>query len=148
MELLYTDKKLFEESDCYYAHFISADFCINSGASKIIDTKCHISSWFRTHYGENWHRDVYHYYLNDGVCLIDRYYKLFHIIATERYWSRPTKDSIRNALREMAVFCKRDNIDEVRIAKPEFKGKVKLEDIELIIREVFADFDIKIYIVR
>ncbi len=141
-----TGDKFLEREDCYHAHFISADFYIRNDFARALNSKYHIVKWFERRYGLNWHKDVYHYYMDDGVCLVDKFYKLFHLIVAERYWAKPTKESMKNALSEMAIFCKRYNIDKVEIAKTDIGKKVSWEYVEDTIEEIFDGYSIQIYI--
>ena len=107
--MIYTEKiaDLFQMPDDYYlAHCISADFGMGRGIvvefNKRFNMKQKLQAKFPDYVNE-WHKKKY-----CGGCILVN--KVFNLITKERYFHKPTYDSMRQALNNMKNICESNNI--------------------------------------
>lgn len=146
--MIYIEKNadLFQMPDDYYlAHCISADFGMGRGIAVEFNKRFNMKQKLQAEYPDyvnEWHRKKY-----CGGCILVN--KVFNLITKERYFHKPTYDSMRQALYNMKIICESNNIK--KIAMPLIGcGLDKLEwpHVKLIIEEIFEDTDIEIVVCR
>ena len=146
--MIYNEEKrdLFSVSDDYYlAHCISADFGMGKGIviefNKRFDMKRKLQSKYPDYVNE-WHKNKC-----NGECIIEG--RVLNLITKERYWNKPTYESMRNALLKMKTVCESNNIKKV--AMPIIGcGLDRLEwgKVSEIIKNVFQNSDIEILVCK
>lgn len=137
-------KDLFSVSDDYYlVHCISADFGMGRGIvvefNKRFDMKRRLQRKYPDYINE-WHRSK-----RIGDCILED--RVLNLITKERYFHKPTYESMRAALSEMQSMCWFHNIKKV--AMPIIGcGLDRLEwnKVSSIIKEVFENDDIEILV--
>lgn len=74
---------------------------------------------------------------------------VFNLVTKERYWHKPTKDSMRNALSDMAEICIKCGIKKLEMPKiGAGLDKMPWNTTFRTIRNVFCDTDIDIVIYK
>ena len=139
-------RDLFSVPDDYYlAHCISADFGMGKGIvvefNKRFDMK-HILQTKYPDYVNQFHRQKR---LSD--CILEG--RVFNLITKERYFEKPTYNTLTGALRKMKALCQSENIH--KIAMPIIGcGLDRLEwnKVSKIIKDVFQEEDIEILVCR
>lgn len=145
--MIYKEEKrdLFSVPDDYYlAHCISADFALGKGIAVEFNKRFDLRYKLRSKYPD------YLIFFNrtfpyDGDCIIEG--KILNLVTKERYYQKPTYDSLRDALEWMRVIC-RDNYIH-KVAMPRIGcGLDRLEwnKVSEIIQDVFKDTDIEILV--
>lgn len=134
-----TEKKdLFTMPQGYYlAHCISADFALGAGIAKAFDSVYNMRFKLFRHYPD------YEYHGGDAI-LIDN---AFNLVTKQKYWHKPTYDSLREALEMMKEQL--DFLGATKLAMPRIaSGLDRLDKNQVydIICEVFEDMDIEIVI--
>lgn len=130
--------------DYYLAHCISADFGMGKGIVVEFNKRFDMKNKLQTKY-PNFIND-YHHYKYDGIALIEG--RVINLITKERYWEKPTYETLRNALNiakiRLPLECK-------KIAMPVIGcGLDRLEwsKVSDIIKDVFSDTDIEILVCK
>lgn len=127
--------------DYCLVHCISADFALGAGIAK-----------------EFAKRGVKEYLLNYslvterkvGKCIVTfetGWRAEFNLITKEKYWQKPTYDSLKAALKEARVFCL--PCSNIKLAMPRIGcGLDRLQwcKVKQIIEEVFSDTDVEILV--
>jgi O-acetyl-ADP-ribose deacetylase (regulator of RNase III) len=137
---------LFSVSDDYYlAHCISADFGMGKGIvvefNKRFDMKRKLQSKYPDYVNE-WHHNNW-----CGDCILEG--RVLNLVTKERYFYKPTYDSLRSALLVCRLECNYNNIK--KIAMPIIGcglDKLQWDKVSEIIKEVFQDSDIEILVCR
>lgn len=121
----------------YFAHCISSDFALGAGIAKTFDAEYNMRfKLFKQHPNYT--------YLGGDALLIDN---VFNLVTKEKYWHKPTYESVREALESM-----RDQIEDMggnKLAMPHIASgldRLEWEKVYEIICEVFNDVDIEIVI--
>lgn len=133
-------KDLFSvDSDYYLAHCISADFGMGKGIvvefNKRFDMKNKLKQLY-PNYLQTW---------TNGDCLKEG--KVFNLITKERYYSKPTLATLKNALIKMKEICLKENI--TKIAMPKIGcglDQLNWNDVKRLLFETFEDTDIEIFV--
>lgn len=132
-------------SDYYLAHCISADFGMGKGIvvefNKRFDMKRKLQSKY-PNYINKWHKERY-----NGDCILED--RVLNLITKERYFHKPTYDSLHNSLLTCRAICFENNIQ--KIAMPIIGcGLDRLEwsKVSEIIKLVFGDTDIEILVCK
>lgn len=139
-------KDLFSVSDDYYlAHCISADFGMGRGIvvefNKRFDMKRKLQRKYPDYINE-WHRSRH-----IGDCILED--RVLNLITKERYFHKPTYESMAMALCVMRSICCRNNIK--KIAMPIIGcGLDRLEwsKVSSVIKNVFENDDIEILVCK
>lgn len=139
-------RDLFSVPDDYYlAHCISADFGMGKGIvvefNKKFDMKRKLQSKYPDYINE-WHRKRY-----EGDCILED--KVLNLITKERYFHKPTYNSLTTALAVCCVTCEKNNIK--KIAMPIIGcglDRLQWNKVSEIIKEVFTDTDIEILVCK
>ena len=139
-------RDLFSVPDDYYlAHCISADFGMGKGIviefNKRFDMKHKLQIKYPDFVNE------FHRTKCNGTCILEG--KVFNLITKERYYQKPTYQSMRNALWSMSQACK--DISIAKVAMPIIGcglDRLQWDKVSEIIREIFEDIDIEILVCR
>lgn len=139
-------RDLFSVPDDYYlAHCISADFGMGKGIAvefnKRFDMK-HILQTKHPDFVNQFHRQKRLFY-----CILEG--RVFNLITKERYFEKPTYETMLGALCEMKVLCWSENIH--KIAMPIIGcglDGLEWDKVSRIIKYVFQEEDIEILVCR
>lgn len=139
-------KNLFSvEDDFYLAHCISADFALGAGIAVEFNKRFNMKQQLQNkhpNFIEEW---THHGYV--GFCILED--KVFNLITKERYFQKPTYDSITQALVCMKDICIFNHID--KIAMPLIGcglDRLDWNKVSNIIKEVFNDTAVEILVCR
>ena len=131
--------------DYYLAHCISADFGMGRGIvvefNKRFDMKKKIQILFSGYLEEF----IDNKYKSD--CLMVG--RVFNLITKERYWQKPTYETMRGALEMMRKLALKNSVN--KIAMPIIGcglDKLQWGKVSEIIKDVFNDTDIEILVCR
>lgn len=122
----------------WIAHCISADFALGAGVAKQIDEAFGMRNMLHASWG-------FAQTELTGSCL--PCCNVLNLVTKEKYWQKPTLDSLREALNDMRLYAKESAIK--KIAMPKIGcglDRLKWEDVSPMIQEVFADTDIEIMV--
>lgn len=75
--------------------------------------------------------------------------RVFNLVTKERYWMKPTYQSIRTALHEMKWLCREIHVE--KIAMPVIGcglDRLEFSKVSGIIKDVFNDMDIEILVCK
>jgi hypothetical protein len=146
--MIYKEEKrdLFSVPKEYYlAHCISADFGMGRGIvvefNKRFDMKRTLQSKYPDYINE-WHRRKWSF-----NCILED--KVFNLITKERYFHKPTYDSLYGALNLMKFISIQKGI--TKIAMPLIGcglDRLQWDKVSEIIKEIFKDTDIEILVCR
>lgn len=139
-------RDLFSVPDDYYlAHCISADFGMGKGIAvefnKHFDMKYKLQTKYPDYINE-WHHTG-----RIGGCILED--RVLNLITKERYFHKPTYDSMHAALRSMKSACSCNNI--TKVAMPVIGcglDRLQWSQVSEIIHEIFADTDIEILVCK
>lgn len=146
--MIYTEEQrdLFSVSEEYYfAHCISADFGMGKGIviefNKRFDMKQKLRNKYPDYLNE-WVNSKY-----EGDCIMEG--RVLNLITKERYFHKPTYQSLRTALAAMKIICQKETI--TKIAMPVIGcglDKLSWDKVSEVIKEVFSDSDIEILVCK
>ena len=139
-------RDLFSVPEEYYlAHCISADFGMGQGIvvefNKRFDMKRKLQNKYPDYINE-WH----HRQLTFNCILEDR---VFNLITKERYFHKPTYDSLYGAVNLMKFICIQNNI--TKIAMPVIGcglDRLSWNRVSEIIKEIFKDTNVDILVCK
>ena len=135
-------KDLFSVSNEYYlAHCISADFALGKGIAVEFNKRFDMRNRLLNKY------PGYRLTMSGGDCILEG--RVLNLITKERYFLKPTIQSMTFALLKMRDICEKNNIKKV--AMPTIgAGLDRLDWISVSkkIQSVFYDTDIEILICR
>lgn len=134
-----TEKRdLFTMPQGYYlAHCISSDFALGAGIAKTFDSVYNMRFKLFKNYPD--------YKYNGGDALLIA--NVFNLVTKDKYWHKPTYDSLREALEMMKE--QMDFVGATKLAMPKIGcglDKLSWNQVYDIICEVFEDTDIEIVI--
>lgn len=126
----------------WIAHCVSADFALGAGIAKTINENFNMREMLNALWGK-------------GSGLEDQWQvpcclpcgNVFNLVTKERYYDKPTLETMRGALEDMAFHAKQNRVK--KIAMPLIGcGLDKLEwnDVYAIILDIFKDIDIEILV--
>ena len=127
--------------DYCLVHCINADFALGAGIAKEF-AKRGVKEWL-LNYSLVTERKV-------GKCIITfetGWRAEFNLITKEKYWQKPTYDSLKTALEEARVFCLPHS--DIKLAMPKIGcglDKLQWNKVKQIIEEVFANTDVEILV--
>lgn len=128
------------------AHCISADFAMGKGIAvefvKQFDMKRLLIERYGRGYCEHFREDNV-----IGDCL--REGKVFNLVTKERYWHKPTEESMRVALQKMKRLC--DGYTIQKVAMPLTGAgldKMNWGTVKDLMQEIFGNSDIEILVCR
>lgn len=139
-------RDLFTVPDDYYlAHCISADFGMGRGIviefNKRFNMKNILQSKYPNYVNE-YHRKKY-----NGDCILED--RVLNLITKERYFQKPTYDSLHNALLTCLSICSENNIQ--KIAMPLIGcglDRLKWNKVSEIINQIFGNTNIEILVCK
>lgn len=146
--MIYNEKvmDLFSVSDDYYfAQCISADFAMGKGIAVEFNNRFNVKVHLKQRYADYLY--IYNYEQRIGDCILDG--RVLNLITKERYYQKPTYNSITIALLTMSSICRSKGIKKV--AMPLIGcGLDRLEWLRVsgIIQDIFKDMDIEILICK
>ena len=134
-----TEKRdLFTMPQGYYlAHCISSDFALGAGIAKTFDSVYNMRFKLFRNYPD------YKYNGGDALLIVN----VFNLVTKDKYWHKPTYDSLREALEMMKE--QMDFVGATKLAMPKIGcglDKLSWNQVYDIICEVFEDTDIEIVI--
>lgn len=121
------------------AHCISADFALGAGVAKQIDD----AFGMRDMLNHKW--DFMDFKEDGPYCAPCA--NVYNLVTKEKYWHKPTLDTLHEALIDMRRTAEEDMVK--KIAMPRIGcglDRLDWQDVEPLIREVFADTDIEIMV--
>lgn len=125
---------------CPLAHCISSDFALGAGIAKTFKDIGVKDELFRK-YKRKWEKV--------GYCLPVEVNgrKVYNLVTKERYWHKPTYETLRQALCDMAKICRADGTTEIAMPKIGC-GLDRLEwtKVEKLIKDIFGDTNTNITI--
>ena len=139
-------RDLFTVPEEYYlAHCISADFGMGRGIviefNKRFDMKRKLQSKYPDYVNE-WHHNNW-----CGDCILDG--RVLNLITKERYFHKPTYDSLKSALLACWSECLHNDIK--KIAMPTIGcglDRLQWDKVSEIIKDIFKDTDIEILVCK
>lgn len=120
--------------DYYLAHCISADYKMGAGIAKDFEARFKLRSKLKQMPVTAKYRAM----------LVGR---VFNLVTKEKYWHKPTYDSVRAALEDMKRQCQELNIK--KLAMPRIASgldRLSWPRVSEIVRNVFEDTDITIMV--
>ena len=126
----------------WIAHCISGDFALGAGVAKQITEAFNMRAALRSMWGED---SAMSGQWSVPCCLPVG--NVFNLVTKERYFHKPTLDSLRTALEEMARYA--ENMRVAKIAMPKIGcglDKLSWDDVAPMIRDIFEDTDIEIMV--
>ncbi len=146
--MIYTEEQrdLFSVSEEYYfAHCISADFGMGKGIVIEFNKRFNMKQKLRNKYPDYLNEWVNSKY--EGDCIMEG--RVLNLITKERYFHKPTYQSLRTALAAMKTICQKETI--TKIAMPVIGcglDKLSWDKVSEVIKEVFSDSDIEILVCK
>ena len=144
MEFREEKRDLFSVSNDYYlAHCISADFAMGKGIVVEFNRRFDMKNQLKAHYPDyldRWQREK----KRSGCILAGR---VFNLITKERYFQKPTYETLRGALECMKALCLQKGIRQV--AMPVIGcglDRLEWEQVSAVIQDVFSDTGIEILV--
>lgn len=139
-------RDLFSVPDDYYlAHCISADFALGKGIAVEFDKRFNMKTILKSHYPHymfNWQLGRY-----SADCILEG--RVLNLVTKERYFNKPTLDSMTSALDLMRDICEEEGIR--KIAMPTIGcglDRLRWDEVSEIIKEIFEDTDIEILVCK
>ncbi|MCI9243691.1 MAG: macro domain-containing protein [Lawsonibacter sp.] len=144
MEFREEKRDLFSVPDDYYlAHCISADFAMGKGIAVEFNRRFDMKNKLKAHYPDyldQWQREK----KRSGCILAGR---VFNLITKERYFQKPTYETLRGALECMKALCVQKGVR--RAAMPVIGcglDRLAWEQVSAVIQDVFSDTGIEILV--
>lgn len=131
--------------DYYFAHCISADFGMGKGIVIEFNKRFDMKSRLQTKYPD--FVNEFHKTKCNGICIVEG--RVFNLVTKERYYEKPTYQSMKNALWSMSRAC--EVVGAKKIAMPIIGcglDKLQWNKVSEIIKEIFRDTEIEILVCR
>ena len=139
-------RDLFSVPDDYYlAHCISADFGMGKGIAVEFNKRFDMKHILRTKYPD--YVNQFHRQKRLSDCILEG--RVFNLITKERYFEKPTYNTLIGALCKMKVLCQSENIH--KIAMPIIGcglDRLEWDKVSRIIKDVFQEEDVEILVCR
>ena len=120
----------------YIAHCISADFALGAGVAKQIDSVFNMREGLRL---------LYPHPVKVPSCLPVG--NVFNLVTKDRYWQKPTLDSLRKSVEMMKACALKMGVKNIAMPKIGCGlDKLDWEDVTVMIQDVFSDTDIRIIV--
>lgn len=129
--------------DYCLAHCISADFAMGKGIAVEFNRRFDMKNKLKAHYPDyldQWQREK----KRSGCILAGR---VFNLITKERYFQKPTYETLRGALECMKALCVQKGVR--RAAMPVIGcglDRLAWEQVSAVIQDVFSDTGIEILV--
>ena len=135
MQIFEIKQNLFSlENTHYLAHCISADFNMGAGIAVEFNKRYGLQDALKENSPIAWPTTI----------LIK---KTFNLITKERYWHKPTYQTLEASLRHMALICKLQKVKKVAMPKIGCGlDRLQWEKVKRIIEREFKDLDIEVVI--
>lgn len=137
---------LFSASDNYYlAHCISADYALGAGIAVDFNRRFDMRRKLKEQYPNYW-EFIREFDLHGGCLLVDQ---VLNLVTKEKFYDKPTYDSITDALRIMKVICYFYEI--TKVAMPTIGcglDRLQWSKVSKIIKDVFDDSYIEILVCK
>jgi len=144
MTLKEEKRDLFNVPECYYlAHCISADFGMGKGIVIEFNKRFDMKRILQKEYPD--YLNQWHHLKMIGDCIQQD--RVFNLITKERYYQKPTYDSLRIALKEMEDLC--NEIHVTKIAMPVIGcglDRLQWSKVKEIIEDVFKNINVEILV--
>lgn len=144
--MIYKEEKrdLFSVSDEYYlAHCISADYALGAGIAVEFDKRFDMRRKLFERLPKCW--DHIKKYDIDGICI--HIGRVLNLVTKEKYWHKPTYDSLKDSLDSMKQVCKFYGIKKVAMPKIGCGlDKLQWDQVSEMIKRMFNDMDIEILV--
>lgn len=146
--MIYKEEKrdLFTVPEDYYlAHCISADFGMGQGIVLEFNERFDMKRKLRTLFDGYLDEFLEYDYKSDCIMIPP----VFNLITKERYWHKPTYETMRGALEMMRKLALKNNVK--KIAMPIIGcglDKLKWNKVSEIIKDVFKNTDIEILVCK
>ena len=144
MEFREEKRDLFSVPEDYYlAHCISADFAMGKGIAVEFNRHFDMKNKLKAHYPDyldQWQREK----KRSGCILAGR---VFNLITKERYFQKPTYETLRGALECMKALCVQKGVRQA--AMPVIGcglDRLAWEQVSAVIQDVFSDTGIEILV--
>lgn len=128
---------LFSVPEYYYlAHCVSADFALGAGIAKQFDELYNMRYKLNEYYTDQKYQCV-------GRALMVG--KVFNLVTKQRYWQKPTYDTLHKSLMALKLHCMK--LDIKKLAMPKIAAgldRLEWNKVSEIIKEAFGDMDIEI----
>lgn len=139
-------RDLFSVPDDYFlAHCISSDFGMGKGIAVEFNRHFNMKQILQIKYPEYWKQ--FKSLGVNGDCILEG--RVLNLITKERYYGKPTLQSMRSALSNMKAICLKENIS--KIAMPMIGAgldRLEWDKVSEQIQSVFCDTDIEILVCR
>lgn len=139
------NKDLFTVDGTYYlAHCISADFGMGRGIVVQFNRRFNMKNKLKEKYPDYLHDFCR---IGEGDCILED--NVFNLITKERYWGKPTYESVTQALEKCKKICIEKNIK--KIAMPTIAcglDGLNWDKVSQIIKEVLKNTDIEILVCK
>lgn len=125
--------------DYFLCHCISADFALGAGIAKkfaVMGVKDRLMQTYEC----KWHGNGYVIATHETSWRGE-----YNLVTKEKFWQKPTLQTLRQALTNMKIFGENND----KIAMPKIGcglDRLNWQEVEQIIREVFADSDVEILV--
>lgn len=121
------------QKEQYIAHCISADFVLGMGIAKQIEDRFHIRNILKQA----------NFPITGPCCILCG--PIINLVTKEKYYHKPTLNTLRISLMKMRILCKKNNIISVRMPRIGCGlDKLNWNDVKPIIEEIFSDSEIEI----
>lgn len=144
--MIYKEEKrdLFSVSDDYYlAHCISSDYALGAGIAVEFNKRFDMKRKLNEKMPKCWEFMKKHEI--DGICIVIDH--VLNLVTKERYWHKPTYNSIEDSLDSMRQVCKSYGIKKV--AMPLIGcglDRLRWDKVSEIIKKIFQNEDIEILV--
>lgn len=139
-------KDLFSVPEDYYlAHCISADFCMGKGIVVEFNKRFNMRTILQSKYPDFINQWIYNGWTYH--CILEG--RVFNLITKERYFHKPTYETLYGALLTMKQLIGQNNI--TKIAMPVIGcglDRLNWDVVKYYIRQVFDDTDVEILVCK
>lgn len=123
--------------DTHMAHCVSADFKMGAGIAKV----------FKNKYGNVDILKQQKVVVGGVAVLVCDDVHIFYLVTKEKYWYKPTYNTIKSSLISMKRYCRDHHITEVSMPKIGCGlDKLNWKKVKSIIKSVLAGIKVSIYI--
>ena len=139
MDYKFIKGDVFNEKNCYYVHCISRDYALGAGIAVEFDKRYNMRKVLLRLAKDNPKT------LKEKCIEIDN---VFNLITKEKYWQKPTYNSLEDSLIEMREkISKNENIK--RLVMPKIGcglDRLSWDKVEPMIKNIFKDLNIEIIV--
>lgn len=140
MKLTIEHRDLFTVPEDYFlCHCISADFALGAGIAKKFASMGVKKALIEAFGKGDWNGNGY-----TILSCCTEWRGEWNLVTKERYFHKPTLDTLKQSLVDMRTHC-----GDIKIAMPKIGcglDRLNWQEVEQIIREVFADSDVEILV--